>query len=130
MAIKTRNKLNPNFSVSSMTDIIFLLLVFFMVSSTVIQSRGLDVSLPKSSVSDEEQTKLAISISKERNFFLEEEAVSLAELEGKILAQRNLQKNLSITLYADKTVPVADVVRIMEIAKKHQIKLLLATDSQ
>ena len=71
MALKTRNKVNANFSMSSMTDIVFLLLIFFMVTSTLITPNALKLLLPKSSNQTASNPITSVSIDKNYNYYIE-----------------------------------------------------------
>lgn len=84
MALKTRNKVNPNFSMSSMTDIVFLLLIFFMVTSTLIAPNALKLLLPKSKNQTAAKAITTVSIDKKFNFFIEMTPVPFSQLENRL----------------------------------------------
>lgn len=128
MAITPQNKVDPTFSLSSMTDIIFLLLVFFMVSSSFIQTQGIAVNKPESSTAKEENIVVTISIDQYHRYFYEQEMSSLQVMEEKLIRDKRENQNLSISVNADKNASINQLVKLMDIARKHKIKLVLATE--
>ena len=132
MALKRRNKVNPNFSMSSMTDIVFLLLIFFMVTSTLIAPNALKLLLPKSSHQTSASAITTISISEDLNFYIESNQVPFEDLEG-ILQHKFTNEpadDITISLHAHQMVPLQEVVKIMNIAKDNNWKLILATSAK
>lgn len=128
MAITPQNKINPTFSLSSMTDIIFLLLVFFMVSSSFIQTQGIAVNKPESSTATEEKIVVTISIDQYHRYFYEQEVSSLKDIEERLVRDKKNNRELSISVNADKNASINQLVKLMDIARKHKIKLVLATE--
>jgi len=112
---------------SSMTDIVFLLLIFFMITSTLVHPTALKLLLPHGSNQENAKPQTTVSITSDLQFFVESDQVDINSLE------RILQDKLSgnpdnyISLYADKTVPIEEVVKVMNIAKRNNYKLILAT---
>lgn len=127
MALKTRNKVNATFSMSSMTDIVFLLLIFFMVTSTLISPNALKLLLPKSSNQTAAKPITTVSIDKNFNFFLETTPVPFSQLEHKLQRKLAREDDPTISLHVDKSVPMEQVVKVMNIAKNNKYKLILAT---
>ncbi|WP_209319832.1 ExbD/TolR family protein [Ancylomarina longa] len=127
MALKTRNKVNANFSMSSMTDIVFLLLIFFMVTSTLISPNALKLLLPKSSNQTAAKPITSVSIDKNYNFYIETTPVPFSQLENKLQRKLAREKDATISLHVDKSVPMEQVVKVMNIAKDNKYKLILAT---
>ena len=127
MALKRGSKVNPNFSMSSMTDIVFLLLIFFMVSSTLVAPNALKLLLPQSNSQTPAKAITTVSITEDLRFYVEQTPVSFYELET-YLAQR-LQGELepTVSLHVHKSVPMEEVVKVMNIAKDNRYKLILAT---
>ena len=127
MSLRSRNKVNPNFSMSSMTDIVFLLLIFFMLTSTLVSPNALKLLLPNSKAKTLEKQTVSISITEEINYFIN----------GKEVAKDNIEKELKIILkdiedpgiilHADKTVAIEHVVTVMNIAYQNRYKIVLAT---
>ncbi len=127
MALKTRNKVNANFSMSSMTDIVFLLLIFFMVTSTLIAPNALKLLLPKSKNQTSAKPLTTVSIDKQFNFFIETTPVPFSQLENRLQTRLAREEDPTISLHVDKSVPMEQVVRVMNIAKNNKYKLILAT---
>jgi len=127
MAIGTRNKVNAGFSMSSMTDIVFLLLIFFMVTSTQIAPNGLQVTLPKSGNQTGEKAQVAVTINSSNQFAINTEIVPFGELESRLKTKLIGQEKPSILLRVDKTVPTGETVKIMDMANRNRWKFTLAT---
>lgn len=124
---------------SSMTDVIFLLLIFFMVTSTIIFPAAIDVNLPQSS----EQTSLKpvteVYIDAEKNIFLVEDrndsthtlsepvAITLDDLAVRLTAIQQKDSLRSVALYADSLVDYGKVVGILDMAARQNLKMVLAT---
>jgi biopolymer transport protein ExbD len=127
MALKRGSKVNPNFSMSSMTDIVFLLLIFFMVSSTLVAPNALKLLLPQSNSQTPAKPITTISITEDLRFFVEQTPVTILDLEA-ILAQRlQGEEDPTVSLHVHRSVPMEEVVRVMNIAKDNRYKLILAT---
>ncbi len=127
MPIQPKNKINPAFSLSSMTDIIFLLLIFFMVSSTFIQTKGIMVENPESQTATSEPVIITISIDAYGRYYYERELAALREIENKLVLKKKLHKDVSISVNAAKTISIDHLVKIMDIARRNEVKLVLAT---
>lgn len=127
MALKRRNKLSAQFSMSSMTDIIFLLLIFFMLTSTLVHPNALKLLLPQSANQTSAKPQTSVSITKDLRYYIESRRVSFDELEPSLVSRLGSQPDMYIALHVDESVPMKEVVRVMNIAKKHQYKLILAT---
>ena len=135
MALRSRNKVNPNFSMSSMTDIVFLLLIFFMVTSTLIAPNALKLLLPKSkSQTHADKPITTVSITADLQFAIEKEYVPYEMLESTLKKRigpvNNLEEVPTISLHCDKSVPVEEMVKVMTIAKNNKYRLILATSSE
>ena len=132
MAIKRQTKVNANFSMSSMTDIVFLLLVFFMVTSTLIAPNALKLLLPQSN-NQTMATKpiTTVSITKDLQYAIEGNFVSFNNLERSLISKvgpaSSYPEPPTISLHVDQSVAVEHMVKVMNIAKKNQYKLILAT---
>ncbi|HOK61620.1 MAG: biopolymer transporter ExbD [Tenuifilum sp.] len=127
MALKRRVKVEPSFSMSSMTDIVFLLLIFFMVSSTLIHPNALKLLLPQSNSQVSAKPITSVSITADRNFYLETVPVTLGQLEYLLQQKMKGQDDPTIALHVDRSVPMEEVVKVMNIAKDNKYKLILAT---
>ena len=137
MAIKRNTKIDPGFSMSSMTDIVFLLLIFFLVTSTLVNPNALKLMLPKSTNQTSEKPMLSLSIK-----HYPEQGIYTYHIDGNPspilfdLIEPTIQIRLHddekpvFSLHADGSVPIDEVVRIMNIAKRNHYTLLLATSPE
>jgi len=130
MALKTRNKVSFTFSLPGMADIIFLLLIFFMITSTLIHPTALKLLLPKSSHQTSAKPLTTVSITHDLHFYVEDVPVDIDNLEQVLQEKIGGDSDIYISLHADKSVPIEHVVKVMNIAKKNQFKLILATSSR
>jgi biopolymer transport protein ExbD len=126
MNFRGRNKVTPEFNMSSMTDIVFLLLIFFMLTSTMVTTNALDLVLPKAKGKTDSNKNIAVSINKDLEFFIDKEKVSEADLEPKLLAILGTDKSKAIILRAEEGVPIEKAVSVLDIANRNQIKVVLA----
>ena len=127
MAIKRKSKINSNFNMSSMTDIVFLLLIFFMVSSTLINPNALRLLLPESTNQTSDRPIVVVSIDKNYTFYLNEKVIPFSMLERRLVEELKEQDDPCISLQADKSVPLEQIVKVMNIAKDQKYRLILAT---
>ncbi|MAQ47360.1 MAG: biopolymer transporter ExbD [Flavobacteriales bacterium] len=126
MFLKSQNKINPNFSMSSMTDIVFLLLIFFMLTSTLVTTNALDIVLPSSSAQPLKKQTISISITEDLRYFINNESIERIFLESKL--QENMKSDDStIILRAAQTIPLKHVVEVMDLAYRNNYKIVLAT---
>ncbi len=127
MALKRRSKVSSAFSMSSMTDIIFLLLIFFMLTSTLVHPNALKLVLPQSKNQTSAKPQTSVSITADLRYYVETKRVSFKELEPALQAKLGSQPDMYIALHVDENVPMKEVVKVMNIAKKNKYKLILAT---
>ena len=127
MALKSRNKVSPNFNMSSMTDIVFLLLIFFMLTSTLVSPNALKLLLPNSKSKTLEKQTISVSINKDLDFYINENQVIESNLENELKQVLSQQQEPAIILHADKTVDIEHVVKVMDIAYRNKYKIDLAT---
>ena len=128
MALRSRNKVSPNFNMSSMTDIVFLLLIFFMLTSTLVSPNALKLLLPNSKSKTLEKQTISISIDKDINFYIDENQVDIIELETRLINILSSELEPAIILHSDKSVDIEHVVKVMDIAYRNNYKIVLATD--
>jgi len=126
MNVRGRNKVSPEFNMSSMTDIVFLLLIFFMLTSTLVTVNALDILLPKASGKTENSKSIAISITKKLDFYIDRDKVNENDIEGKLTGLLGGKENPTIVLRAEEGVPIEKAVHIMDIANRHKFKVILA----
>ena len=127
MAIKRGSKVEVGFSASSMTDLIFLLLLFMMLSTTLINPNAVKLTLPKSSNQWKEKPYTTVSINSDLGYFIETTPVSFDRLEETLVAKLTGTEDPTVSLHCDKSVPIEEVVKVMNIAMKNKFKLILAT---
>ena len=123
---KDKNKVSTEFNMSSMTDIVFLLLIFFMITSTMVTTNALDLVLPKGKGKTDSNKSLSVSIDKDLQFFIDKNAVDVTQLETQLLALMANNENKAIVLRAEKSVPHEKVVYVMDIAYRNQLKMVVA----
>lgn len=126
MNIRGRNKVSAEFNMSSMTDIVFLLLIFFMLTSTMVTTNALDLVLPKAKGKTDSNKNIAVSINKKLEFFIDKEPVQESELETRLLGLFTADKEKAIILRAEEGVPIEKAVNVLDIANRNQIKVVLA----
>jgi len=128
MALKSRNKVSASFSMSSMTDIVFLLLIFFMVTSTLIAPNALKLLLPQSNSQAPSKPQVTVSITKDFQYYIGESKVaSLGDLEYKLRVALAKEEQPTLSLHVDKSVPMEEVVKVMNLAKDNKFRVILAT---
>ena len=127
MAIGSRNKVSTEFNMSSMTDIVFLLLIFFMVTSTQISPNGLQVTLPKSANQVTPNQRTSVSITPDLQFAIEKQIIPFEQLEAALIAKLQGETEPTILLRVDKDVPTGETVKVMDIANRNKWKFVLAT---
>ena len=132
MALKRRTKSLATFSMSSMTDVIFLLLIFFMVTSTVVFPNAIKVLLPQSKKQTSAAPLARVTIDKDLQYYVafgneRERAVPFEELTPWLRQMQTEAPDMYVALYADEGVPYREVVRVLDIANREQFKMVLAT---
>jgi len=127
MALRSRNKVTPNFNMSSMTDIVFLLLIFFMLTSTLVSPNALKLLLPSSKAKTLEKQTISISITKDIQYYINENPVLENTIEQDLKLIINNEQEPAIILHTDKSVSIEHVVKIMDIAYRNKYKIVLAT---
>ena len=127
MALSSRNKVSVQFSMSGMTDIVFLLLIFFMITSTLIAPNALKLLLPQSKHQTTANPITTVSITKDAQFYIETRRVSITELETELYNRLKDEPEPTVALHVDENVPMKEVVKVMNIAKDNRYKLILAT---
>jgi biopolymer transport protein ExbD len=126
MNLRGRNKISPEFSMSSMTDIVFLLLVFFLLTSPAITPDALDLILPKAKGKTTNVQKASVSITKDGAYYVNKERVSEYSIEKELQAILVGQEEPTIILRAEEGVPIEDAVFVMDVANKNNFKVVLA----
>lgn len=132
MALKRRNSVNASFSMASMTDIVFLLLIFFMITSTLVAPNALKLLLPQSNNQTAAKPITTISITKDLKYYVNDDGrlrrVEFREIEPFLQNRYGIgNDDIFISLHAEKSVPWEEVVKIMNIARKNKYKMIAAT---
>lgn len=133
MALKNRNKVEAGFSMSSMTDIIFLLLLFFMIASTMSAPNDMKVNLPQSSAKTATKAHIIkVGVAADGTFSVADggakpQPITYEELTPYLLSAYAQDSSLYVALHADETVPYKEIVRVLDIAHENKLKLVIAT---
>ena len=126
MRLNSKNKVDAGFSMASMTDLIFLLLVFFMLTSSFVTPSGLPVNLPSAKKSVIEMQKLSVTVTKDHQYYINEKKISRANLEGE-LKSRLTAPGGSVVIHIDQSVPTEHLVYVAGIAASLEAKVVVAT---
>ena len=126
MKLRGRNKVSAEFSMSSMTDIVFLLLIFFMLTSPAVTPEALDLILPKAKGKTTNQLNVAVSITKDLQIYVNKERVSNSALENRLQEILGGVEDPTIILRAEEGVPIEKAVSVMDIANRNRYKIVLA----
>lgn len=126
MNIKSKHKVEVGFSMSSMTDVIFLLLIFFMLTSSFITPSGLPVNLPSSKSSSIIMQKVSVTITKDLQYYVNDKKVSKNNLEMTLRSAFEGKEGL-VVLHCDQSVPVEYLVHVAGIATALEAKVSIAT---
>ena len=130
--LQRRAKISPNFSMASMTDVIFLLLIFFMITSTVVSPNAIKVLLPQGKQQTSAKPLTRVIIDKDLNFYAafgndKEQAIALEELTPFLQSFAAKEPEMYVALYADEAVPYREIVKVLNIANENKFKMVLAT---
>ena len=136
MALKRITKADPNISMSSMTDIVFLLLIFFLVTSTLVNPNALKLLLPKSTGQVGAKATVSVSIKdwgEDRYTYHingDEQPVAFSEVEDELVDLLQSEEDPTFSIYSDESVPIGEIVQVMNIAKRNHYKVILATQPE
>ena len=130
--LKRRNEVSPQFNMSSMTDIIFLLLIFFMITSTIVSPNAIKVLLPQSSQQTSAKPLTRVIIDRDLNYYTafgndDEMPIVFEELNDFLIDCSQKEPEMYVALYADESVPYKEIVKVLNIANENQFKVVLAT---
>ena len=123
MKLKGRNKISPEFSMSSMTDIVFLLLIFFLLTSN--SPNALDLILPKAKGKTTNTQQVSVSIDADLRYFLNEKLVEKSQLEAVLIQELSAQDDPTIILRAAESIAIKEAVFVMDVANRNQFKVIL-----
>ena len=133
MALKKRNRVEATFAMSSMTDLIFLLLLFFVMASTMSSPNDIKINLPTSRAKTATKQVVAkVSIDNLGNYYVAvghqaPVSISADNLEGYLSSIQRQDSSMYIALHADQDIPYRDVVHVLDIANQHKMKIVIAT---
>jgi len=127
MALSQRNKISINFSSVGMTDVVFNLLIFFMLTSTMVHPSALKLLLPKGSTQTSAKPLTTVSITSDLKYYVEMQPVNIDDLEAILKQKLGNKPDTYISLHADKSVPFESVVKVLNIAQTNNYKLIIAT---
>lgn len=136
MAIKRNIKADPNMSMSSMTDIVFLLLIFFLVTSTLVNPNALKLLLPKSTGQVGAKATASVSIKDWGNDLYtyhingQKDPVEFEDIEYSLAEILQDQDDPTFSIFSDESVPIKEIVQVMNIAKRNHYKVILATSPE
>lgn len=124
MKLKGRNKINPQFSMSSMTDIVFLLLIFFMLTANA--PNALDLLLPKAKGKSTNTQNVSVTINKNLEYYVNSERINGEYIEIELKKALKGQDKPTIILRAEESVAIKEAVNVMDIANRNNYKVILA----
>jgi biopolymer transport protein ExbD len=128
MKLRSKSKFRPEVSTSSLSDIMFFLMLFFLITSTMISPSVIKLSLPNSQFHQTvRKTEISVSITKELKYFLNNQAVTLATLEDQLKLKASNMDKVTVVIRCDSSVPVQELVNVLQIGNKLKIKMILAT---
>ena len=128
MNLRSKNKFKPEVSTSSLSDIMFFLMLFFLIISTLVSPSVIKLSLPSSKNHQTvRKTEISISITKDLVYFLNNKKIIFKDLELELNKQITNKENTTVVLRCDNTIPVQELVNILQIGNKMKIKMILAT---
>lgn len=128
MKLKGRNKVSAEFSMSSMTDIVFLLLVFFMLTAN--SPNALDLLLPKARGKSTNKQDVSVSINKKLEFFVNSKKIDPSQIEAALAGEVAQLEKPTVILRVEEGVPIEKAVQVMDIANRNNYKLILAVRPQ
>ena len=130
MAIKRRTKVSTTYNMSSLTDIVFLLLIFFLLTSSFVRPNALNLILPKSTSSTLSQQTVTVSITEDIEYYVGRKQVQFKNLQKAVAAKLTNKEGETIVVAAEKSIPLEEVVKVMNIGRKLNAKVILATEPE
>lgn len=128
MGLRSSHKVDAGFNMSSMTDLVFLLLIFFVLLSTLVSPYALPVDLPTSANKTKEKAKVAVRIDAEQHYSVNNQLIEQAQLEQALLAEmEHRAADQAIVLHVDQSVPTGITVNVLDICKRNKWRIILAT---
>ena len=136
MAIKSRNKVEPTFNSSSMSDLVFLLLIFFMLTSTLVAPNAIKLMLPSSNSKTMAKQTVTVYINDQFQYYVDEDTADETQLSSLIKAKIGADSEATVVLRSDKTVPVQYIVTVIDAVNEinnetgNNHKVILATSQK
>ena len=130
MNLRSKSKVSAEFSMSSMTDLVFLLLIFFMLTSSIVTTTALDVTLPKSKAQTVNRENVVVQVGSDLKYKVDGEEVSIGALESTILNSIAGKEDAVVLLAVDGSIPTDETVRVLDIGYRNGLKMTLATDGK
>jgi biopolymer transport protein ExbD len=128
MKLRNKHKFSPEVSTSSMSDIMFFLMLFFLITSTLISPSVIKLTLPSSKLHQTvRKTEISISINKDSKYFLNNQEIPFSMLEQSLLKEITNKDNVTVVLRCDYSIPVQELVNVLQIGTKLNVKMILAT---
>jgi biopolymer transport protein ExbD len=124
MKLKGRNKVSPEFSMSSMTDVVFLLLIFFMLTAN--SPNALDLLLPKAKGKSTNTQNVSVTINRNLEYYVNNVQINGEYIEIELKKALEGQENPTIILRAEESVAIKEAVNVMDIANRNNYKVILA----
>ncbi|HEY4786670.1 MAG TPA: biopolymer transporter ExbD [Bacteroidales bacterium] len=130
MNLRTKNKFRAEVSSSSLSDIMFFLMLFFLIMSTMVSPSVIKLTLPKAQHNQTvRKTEIAISITKDLKYYINNKEVDFANLENELVTELQKLKEPTVVIRVDNSIPVQDLVNVLQVGNKLKVKMILATKS-
>lgn len=123
---KGRNKVSADFNMSSMTDIVFLLLIFFMLASTLVTVNAIDVILPKAGGKTENKGIISVSVTNDGTYYVDADKVEFNQLENVLLKKFSADKQGTLVIRGDQESAYKNIMKVIDVANRNKIKMILA----
>lgn len=131
MNLRSRSKVSAEVNMSSMTDLVFLLLIFFILASTLVTSSALDIVLPKSGAQTVKKKNITLTVNEALEFDVNGTIVSYDQVEQRLKAEASKltdNEQAVVVLRADQSIPTGETVRLLDIGYRNNLKMIIATD--
>jgi len=131
MNLRSRRKVSAEVNMSSMTDLVFLLLIFFILASTLVTSSALDIILPKSGAQTVKKKNITLTVNEDLEFDLNGSIIGYDQVESRLKAaasELSADEEPVIVLRADQSIPTGETVRILDIGYRNNMRMIIATD--
>ena len=130
MNLRRKSKITAEVATSSMNDIMFFLMLFFLIMSTLLNPNVIKLTLPNSKHNQTlRQKEVSISITKDLQYFIDNQAVPFDKIEAYLAVELQKSKDLTVILRCESSLPVQELVNVLEIGNKLKVKMVLATKS-